>query len=97
MQYLPLPNGSLPVPSLKMTTPPLVMKPMMDIYDIISSQRPILSLNPMTFEQLRIKDGFVLYSTNVTFLTSDPAVLTVNGLADRAQVFVDKVGSNDHI
>ena len=70
---------------------PLVMDPTVDLYDIISGQIPIRSQMPLSFEELRIRNGFVVYSTNITFRPSDPAVLTVSGLADRAQVFVDGV------
>ncbi|CAG2112123.1 unnamed protein product, partial [Medioppia subpectinata] len=90
-KYLPLPNGTLPAPAPKMETKPIVMKPVLNIYDIIKSQTPIESTFPMTFEELRVRDGFILYSTNIAFIPSDPAVLTVKGLKDRAQVFVNKV------
>jgi hypothetical protein len=52
---------------------------------------PIPSQFPLTFEQLKQGNGFVLYSTNISVHPSDPAVLEINGLADRAQVFVDSV------
>ena len=74
-----------------MELPPIEMAAIVDIFDITSGQTPINSSLPMTFEQLRLRNGFILYSTNITFRPSDPAVLTVNGLADRAQVFVDGV------
>ncbi|CAG2169545.1 unnamed protein product [Oppiella nova] len=89
-KYLPLPNVTLPVPSPKMETKPIVMKPILSIYDIISSLTPIESVYPLSFEKLRIKDGFILYSTNITFNPSNPAVLAINELKDRAQVFVNQ-------
>ena len=74
-----------------METKPIVMKPILNIYDIISSLTRIESVYPMSFEELRIKSGFILYSTNITFKPSDPAVLSIDELKDRAQVFVDQV------
>jgi len=47
LQYLPLPNGPLPVPASKMRSQPIVMNPVLNIFDVISSQTPINSLNPM--------------------------------------------------
>ncbi len=52
---------------------------------------PISSPSPQTFEELKIGHGFVLYSTTIKENTSDPVVLSVPHLRDRAQVFVDKV------
>ncbi|XP_054167254.1 beta-galactosidase-1-like protein [Oppia nitens] len=89
-KYLTLPVGTLPKPEPKMQTKPLLMKSTANIYDAIETLVPIESVYPKTFESLRLRQGFILYSTTVTNHTSDPAVLTVNGLRDRAQVFVDK-------
>ncbi len=82
---------TLPVPSPKMELQPILMTPIANVFDKSMNQTPIPSLYPLTFEQLSQSNGFILYSTNITFHPSDPAVLTVTGLADRAQVFVDGV------
>ena len=52
---------------------------------------PVLSEDPLTFEQLRQAYGFVLYSHNVTGAQPDPVLLDVTGLRDRGYVFVDGV------
>ncbi len=74
-----------------MELPPIVMNPVWSLFDYNYLEDPIPSLFPLTFEQLKQRNGFVLYSTNISIHPSDPAVLEINGLADRAQVFVDSV------
>ncbi len=74
-----------------MELPPIVMSPVWSLFDDNYLEDPIPSLFPLTFEQLKQRNGFVLYSTNISVHPSDPAVLEINGLADRAQVFVDSV------
>jgi hypothetical protein len=53
-------------------------------------RNPVNSTQPITFESLKLGYGWVLYSTTIPFRPSDPSLLRVNGLADRAQVFVDE-------
>ena len=45
----------------------------------------------LTFEALNQNSGFVLYETTLPKLTRDPNMLTINGLHDRAQVYLDQV------
>ena len=90
---MPLPDIPVPTPSPKMETKRIHMTPVSDFIDFIESinEETITSLYPMTFEELRQRNGFVFYSTNITFQASDPALLKIKGLGDRAQVFVDWV------
>jgi beta-galactosidase len=85
---------SLPVPTVapKMELPAIHMKPIVSIFDKQFSTDSVLSDDPKSFEDLKIGHGFVLYSHNLTENpTSDPTVLHINKIADRALVFVDKV------
>jgi beta-galactosidase len=85
---------SLPVPTVapKMELPAIHMKPIATIFDYQFSSDSVLSHNPQTFEELKLGHGFVLYSHLITEnMTSDPLVLHIDKIADRAQVFVDKV------
>ena len=52
---------------------------------------PVKSKFPMTFEALGQSQGFVLYCTRIHGHYSDPALLELKGLADRAYVYLDKV------
>lgn len=71
------------------------------------SGRELLGTNPtnpskklLTFEEINQNSGFVLYETTLPKLTRDPSLLTINGLHDRAQVYLDEVSRTsitDHI
>jgi hypothetical protein len=77
-----------------MEIPPFSMRRIGTLFDLLDNgllEDPVVSLYPQSFEELEQSHGFVLYSTNITFNPSDPAVLEIKGLADRAQVFVDLV------
>lgn len=61
-----------------------------EIVDQLLDQK-VFSTNPMTFEKLSVQNGFVLYSTKIDFIPTNPALLKVDGLNDRALVIVDRV------
>jgi beta-galactosidase len=82
-------TGTVPPIAPKMQSPVIKLHPIASIFDLMTD--PISSPSPQTFEELKIGHGFVLYSTTVKENTSDPVVLSVPHLRDRAQVFVDKV------
>ncbi|GIY81684.1 beta-galactosidase [Caerostris darwini] len=75
-----------------MALPPITMKKVMSLWDFVSMNNvSVFSTYPLSFEDLSHPFGFVLYKATVTFQTSDPAILTVKGIADRAHVYVNKV------
>lgn len=51
---------------------------------------PRSSHEPLTFEQLQQKGGLVIYETALPKFTSDPVLLSVKAVLDRAHVYVDK-------
>ena len=61
------------------------------IFDLLP--KPIEAKDPKSFEELDHSDGFMMYSSKLTFKPTDPATLSIDnaGLHDRAQVFIDKV------
>ena len=73
----------------KMIVPNITMTFKATVFDLLGE--PIQSDYPLTFEEADFDYGFMVYSTNLTFRPTDPAVLSVPDLRDRAQVFVDKV------
>jgi beta-galactosidase len=96
-KYLPLPqNIPKPVVSPKMAFGPIDMScPIGDIFDFVRdfSGNAIMNLDPLPFEHQIISEpkGFLLYSTRVTQLATDPAVLQILGLKDRGYIFVNQV------
>ncbi|XP_050100366.1 beta-galactosidase-like isoform X1 [Anopheles aquasalis] len=94
-EYLPL--AIMPVPE---ASPKMVLESIQltTIGSILSeSGRQLLGTNPanpsrklLTFEEINQNSGFVLYETTLPKLTRDPSLLTINGLHDRAQVYLDE-------
>ena len=60
-----------------------------DIFQMMKSIEPIESENPMTFEELGLRHGFVYYETEISFIPSDPIELKIDLLHDRALVFIN--------
>ncbi|KAL3191801.1 hypothetical protein MRX96_059535 [Rhipicephalus microplus] len=74
-RYLPLPNGTLPVPAPKLK---------------IGYVTPVSSHRPLSFEELGHAFGYVVYTTRVSFRPSSPAILGVPGIKDRGYVFTSQ-------
>lgn len=95
-QYLDRPLVAIPEKAKKMILPSIELRPL----ELLVSQKsrqylgssPVTANKPQTFEQLDQFSGFVLYETQLpSEFERDPAILTVNGLRDRAIVMVDDV------
>ena len=56
----------------------------MDLFDIIKYITPVVSESPLTFEDLKLNHGFILYETKILFKSLDPAVLSIPDIKDRA-------------
>lgn len=93
--YLPLPNVTFPVPEEKMDLDPVQMQAKCVLLSAISREKlgstPVVLLQPTSFEALNQYSGFVLYETTLPTFSSDPGMLRVNKLHDRAYVYVDRV------
>lgn len=65
------------------------------MFDSISHVLPkVQSVNPLSFETLDQSYGFILYEhvlSPAEKQPNDPALLSIPGLRDRGQVFVDEV------
>ncbi|GFQ81038.1 beta-galactosidase [Trichonephila clavata] len=91
-KFFPLPPGPVPQPGPKMKLPPITLEKVMSLWDYIDKvNNSVASTYPLSFEKLSHPFGFVLYKVTVPFQPTDPALLTVKGIADRAHVYVNKV------
>lgn len=94
-RYLPLPNISLPVPEEKMSLDAVQLNPISVILSAIARRHlaspPIIKMLPITFEELNQNSGFILYETSLPHFKTDPSLLKVDKLRDRAYVYVDRV------
>ncbi|RWS18890.1 hypothetical protein B4U80_02100, partial [Leptotrombidium deliense] len=89
-KYLPLPPIPVPKPSPKLKFGPIFLEKIVSVFDLIRhATDSVQSVYPLTFEKLGVPHGFVLYTTTVDVKPSDPAVLKIKTLNDRALVFVD--------
>jgi beta-galactosidase len=93
--YLPLPDLPVPSKALKMTLPPVTMKPttvlLAEVGRTYLAERVVSFEKPLSFEQLGQYSGFVLYETEFKHSRMDPNLLNVTRLGDRAYVYVDRV------
>ncbi|RWS14246.1 hypothetical protein B4U79_11153 [Dinothrombium tinctorium] len=89
-KYLTLPELPLPTPSKKLLFGPIHMKKLFSLFEVLfSNSNTSTWLNPKSFERLSVQNGFIVYTTVIKIHPSDPAVLKINHLHDRALVFVD--------
>lgn len=92
-EYLPLPDTPVPVALPKMALGTVNLLPMEGL--LTHRGRSALghfvrqSVHPMSFEALNQYSGFILYETKLPKLTSDPSLLEVKDLHDRATVYID--------
>jgi hypothetical protein len=91
-QYQKLPDIQLP-PQVQLLKPFTVRlnKLNKNFLQILDEMNASSSFAPLTFEALNTAYGYVSYSTIVTFLAPNPAVLEIPGLADRAYIYVNDV------
>lgn len=86
---------SPPAIAPKISLPSITMEPLALLLSDKSrsylGSSPVTASKPKTFEELDQFSGFVLYETVLPEFKRDPALLTVNGLRDRAIVLVDDV------
>lgn len=79
----------------KMKLPPIELKYKANVFQVLPNSS--WSKVPLSFEQLNHAHGFILYSSQIKFNPTDPALLSIpDHLHDRAQVFVDKVFATNY-
>ncbi|KAI1304949.1 Beta-galactosidase [Halotydeus destructor] len=87
--YLPLPEGTQPRPTQKLAADRVQMYPAASLSNIMAEAKQLTRQYPMTFEQLGVSSGYVVYRTTISFKPSGPTKLSIPGLQDRAQVILD--------
>ncbi|XP_055379713.1 beta-galactosidase-like isoform X2 [Condylostylus longicornis] len=92
-EFLPLPNIPVPEISKKMSFKPIPVTPIVNLFTNILEpklfEKTVESKNPKGFEELNHGFGFMAYETKLPNLKIDPTILTINGLHDRAQIYID--------
>ncbi|XP_068224951.1 beta-galactosidase-like [Palaemon carinicauda] len=89
-KYLPLPPGDVPPPSPKYSYGEVKMSILGSVLQLKTILQSVSAMWPLTFEELSVPSGLVLYETVIPFRTPDPARLTISDVHDRGYVFVDQ-------
>ncbi|MFE2023108.1 beta-galactosidase family protein [Streptomyces sp. NPDC059499] len=88
-KYAPVPAEPVPAPADKLALAAVALDESAGLLDWAPSLGDAVeSLNPLTMEQLRQDFGFVLYET--VLAAAGPALLELEHVRDRAQVFLDR-------
>ncbi|XP_045581056.2 beta-galactosidase isoform X1 [Procambarus clarkii] len=88
-KYLVVPLGPVPPVPLKARYGEVKMEPLGSVMQLLSLLRGVTQPWPLTFEQLHLANGIVVYHTVLRFRVPDPARLSVNDVHDRGYVFVE--------
>lgn len=88
-KYLPLPPGEVPPASPKYGYGKVTMAPTGSVFQMVDLLQKVTNKWPLTFEELLVPNGLVVYQTVLPFRIADPARLTLNDIHDRGYVFVD--------
>ncbi|XP_067119019.1 beta-galactosidase-like [Centruroides vittatus] len=89
-KYLPLPSGPVPPANPKMDLGNIEMHIYSTLWNVLKVNDFLISKYPISFEEMSHGYGFAVYTTMVSFLTTDPVMLYVPGLRDRGYVYVDQ-------
>ena len=94
LQYLPLPNVTVPSPAPKGKYGNITLVPVSLLLNTTPDKIPVRSMYPLTFEELGQKYGFMLYQTTLMIPIPDPSLLSIPAIGDRAIVMVNGVSIN---
>jgi len=71
------------------------LQPVVSIFEKITHRiKPVLSVKPLTFEDMDINTGFVMYETILLNNFHSLVNLTVASIRDRAIIYLDQVKSH---
>lgn len=83
----------VPDAKVKRAYSPVTMKPISNMFSGVAQKHLVTSTRdstfPLTFEAMDQFSGFLLYETVLPAFEIDPTVLTINGLADRALIYIE--------
>ena len=87
-KYVKLPSGPVPVPAPKWKSSPIQFTRQTSLFDNLPSFTTCVTANlPLTMEQLKQSDGFILYQLQWSGPVKN---ITLYGVHDRAVVYIDR-------
>jgi len=88
-------NDISPTPAPKGAYGKFTLKPLVSIFEKVAQRiKPVISDRPLSFEDMDINTGFVLYETILTNEqknVTNPVNLTLTTVRDRAIIYLDMV------
>lgn len=88
-KYLPLPSGEVPAAVPKSAYGKVALASHWTVMQLKGALQSTMQQWPLTFEDLHMPNGIVVYETTLNFTVRDPSVLSLNDIADRGYIFVD--------
>ena len=88
-KYQRIPPGPSPKPTEKASYGTIKATQTLSIYSILDHFQPVESENPLSFEEMDIPYGYVLYRTSIQHVLKGEAILDMKKMHDRAVVLVD--------
>jgi len=79
----------VPKPAKTISVPEIRFSKINSLFDVISLQKPVINDHPLTFENLNIGNGYVLYRKK--FGQNQKGTLEIKGLRDYANVYVNGI------
>ncbi|QIY91285.1 glycoside hydrolase family 35 protein [Chryseobacterium gallinarum] len=79
----------IPLPAKVITIPEIRFTKINNLFDLIAQKKPIVSNVPLTFEDLNIGNGYVLYRRK--FDKDQRGVLDLQGLRDYANIYINGI------
>ncbi|AZA81866.1 beta-galactosidase [Chryseobacterium lactis] len=77
----------VPKPTKVITIPDIKFSKMNSLFDWLEQKKPIMNVQPLTFEDLNIGNGYVLYRRK--FDKAQKGTLEIKGLRDYANIYVN--------
>lgn len=97
-KFFPLPDVPVPTrePKIKLSSVQMtaIESLLSNVARRVLGNGPRLFQYPQTFERLNQFSGFVLYETELNKFDTDPSLLSIPGLRDRAHVLLDGVSAS---
>lgn len=86
-------NDISPMPAPKGAYGTFVVQPLTSVFDKVAQRlKPVASYEPLSFENMDINTGFVMYETMLTEIQKNVAMnLTLKTVRDRAIVYLNHV------
>jgi len=89
-KYHPLPDMTAPTNSSKAAYGTVEVMVERNLFEVAKNWTSVESTDPTSFEKLKYDNGLVIYELTLQHNTTDPSLLSVGAINDRAYVYLDQ-------